>query len=141
VAGKVFLSVSLVNLLSATTPWNRITEGFKFFHVPDLFILTFDLTLKYIVALGDVSLAMLEALKLRSVGRNRKKGGAVTGVLGVTFLKSRAMSEELYGAMQCRGFEGVYERPGHFAFSKRDIWYILLVAAVTALFIYLEGAM
>jgi cobalt/nickel transport system permease protein len=141
VAGKVFLSVSLVNLLSVTTPWNRITEGFKFFHVPDLFILTFDLTLKYIVVLGDVSLAMLEALKLRSVGRNRQKKDAVSGVLGVTFLKSRAMSEELYGAMQCRGFEGVYERPGHFSFSKRDIWYILLVAAVTALFIYLEGAM
>jgi cobalt/nickel transport system permease protein len=141
VAGKVFLSVSLVNFLASTTPWNRITEGFRFFHVPDIFILTLDLTLKYIVLLGDVSLAMLESLTLRSVGKNRQKGGAVSGVLGVTFLKSRALSEEQYGAMQCRGFEGTYERPGRFVFSKKDIWYIILIVAVTALFIYLEGAM
>lgn len=141
VSGKVFLSVALVNLLSATTPWNKLTEGLKLFRVPDLFIFTLDITLKYIVILGDVCLAMMEALTLRSVGRNDRKEKSLSGVLGVAFLKSRSDADEMYGAMTCRGFEGEYERTGRFFFSKRDICYILLIAAVTAAFFYLEGAM
>ena len=38
---KVFTSVCLINILAATTPWNKITEAFRVFHIPDIFIFTF----------------------------------------------------------------------------------------------------
>ena len=107
---KVFISVSLVGILAATTEWNRLTAGLATFHVPDIFIFTLDITLKYIVILGDISIDMLNALKLRSIGRNTTKAASLSGILGVTFLKSRHMADEMYGAMVCRGCDGTYAK-------------------------------
>ena len=70
---KVFSTVMAVNIVSHSTRWNAITGAFKRFFVPDVFILVLDITIKYIVMLGDFSLNMLYALKLRSVGRNKSK--------------------------------------------------------------------
>lgn len=135
---KVFISVSLIACLAATTPWNRLTETFHMFHIPDLFIFTFDLTLKYIVILGDLCVNILTALRLRSVGRNRNKKESFSGVLGHVFIRSREMAEEMYGAMQCRGFEGEYHSIRKKRFRWADLLYALLAAAVTAAFWYLE---
>ena len=105
---KAFLSVGLLQCLAVSTPWNQLTKALRSFHVPGVFILTLDLTLKYIRILGTMCQEMLEALKLRSIGKNPRKSQAATGILGVTFLKSQEMAEEMYGAMVCRGFDGEY---------------------------------
>ena len=138
---KVFTSVALLNLVSQVLQFNKITESLKAFHVPDIFIFTLDITIKYIVMLGDVCINMLNALKLRSVGKNREKGKSLSGVLGVTFLKSREMADEMYGAMACRGFEGEYTRPRNRALSWKDAATALFLAAMIALFIYTQHAM
>lgn len=138
---KVFVSVTMINLLGAMTRWNRITEAFRTAHIPDVFIFTFDITLKYIVLLGEVCLHSLEALKLRSVGRNRSKQRAVSGVLGVTFLKSHEMADEMFDAMRCRGFEGEYRRGGRNAFRKQDLVLAAFGIVMIALFVYLQQAM
>lgn len=101
---KVFVSVSLISILSSTTEWNKLTAGLKAFHIPHIFIFTLDITLKYIVILGDIALDMLNALKLRSVGINKSKSSSLSGILGVTFLKSRHMANEMYDAMICRAY-------------------------------------
>ena len=49
--------------------------------------------------LGEFTLEMLYALKLRSVGKNRNKYGSLGGIAGTLFVKSREMSEEMSGAM------------------------------------------
>ncbi len=133
---KVFTSVALLNLVSQVLPFNKITESLK----ADIFIFTLDITIKYIVMLGDVCINMLNALKLRSVGKNREKGKSLSGVLGVTFLKSREMADEMYGAMACRGFEGEYTRPRNRALSWKDATTALFLAAMIALFIYTQHA-
>ena len=107
---KVFVSVGLIGILASTTEWNKLTSGLAAFHIPDVFIFTLDITLKYIVILGNISMDMMNALRLRSIGRNNAKAESLSGVLGVTFLKSRQLSEEMFQAMQCRGFEGEYRR-------------------------------
>ncbi len=138
--GKVFLSVGLIRLLSVTTPWNRITEGLGRFHVPDLFLLILDITLKYIALLGEICLHMLEALTLRSVGKNDRKAHSLAGVAGVAFLKSRELGEEMYGAMVCRGYDGTYRRPRRPFSVRRDAPYLAAVLAAAAWFVFLEGA-
>ena len=138
---KVFVSVSLINIMAVTTPFNKITEGLRFFHVPDLFIFTLDITLKYIVMLGELSVNMLEAVKLRSVGKNRTKSKAFSGVLGCTFLKANEMAKEVYGAMECRGFTGEYERKKKIIFKKEDIIIIAMIVAICFMYRYLENAM
>ena len=135
---KVFVSVGLISLLSALVPFNRIISALKVFHLPDMFILILDITLKYIAILGEMCLNVLASLRLRSVGKNRKKGESMSGVLGVTFLKSREMADEMYAAMICRGFEGEYHRMQRKAFSKNDIPLILFSALLLISYIYLE---
>lgn len=140
VSVKVFTSVALLNLVSQVLPFNKITESLKAFHVPDIFIFTLDITLKYIVMLGDVCVNMLNALKMRSVGKNKTKGKALSGVLGVTFLKSREMADEMYGAMACRGFEGEYTKPRNRQLGWKDALTALFIAGMIALFIYTQHA-
>ena len=140
VSVKVFTSVALLNLVSQVLPFNKITESLKAFPVPDIFIFTLDITIKYIVMLGDVCVNMLNALRLRSVGKNRTKGRALSGVLGVTFLKSREMADEMYGAMACRGFEGEYTKPRTRALSWKDGVTALFLVAMIAFFIYTQHA-
>lgn len=137
---KVFISIGLISLFSATTPWNQITAALKLFHLPDTFIFVFDITLKYIAVLGELCCDMLTALSLRSVGRNKHKGHALSGIPGVTFLKSREMADAMYEAMECRGFTGEYKKPRRNPFGKNDLPLAAASAALILLFIYAQGA-
>ena len=111
----------------------------KRFFFPDLFIFVFDITIKYIVMLGEFALQMLYALKLRSVGRNRSKYGSIGGVGGMLFIKSRNMSEEMYYAMECRGFTGEYHASGKVSFTAFDAAYILLNGGFVWLFVHFQN--
>jgi len=136
---KVFASITAVNILSYSTRWDHIIASLKRFHFPDMFIFVFDITIKYIVMLGEFALQMLYALKLRSVGHNKSKYGSIGGVGGTLFLKSRAMSEEMYSAMECRGFTGEYHVTDKFKFSVYDGVYCALNAGFIWMFVYFQN--
>jgi cobalt/nickel transport system permease protein len=139
-SAKVFLSVGAVRLVSVTSRWASLSGAFKRLHLPDLFILVFDVALRYIALLGDFALAMLHALRLRSVGRNTGKGAALAGIAGTLFLESRELAEELLAAMECRGFTGEYRAPGRLAVGWRDAALLAALAALAAAFLALPGS-
>ncbi len=133
---KVFAAVLAVNILSRSTPWHGITGALKAFFIPDLFILVLDITIKYILLLGDFSLHMLYALKLRSVGKNQNKYASLSGIAGTMFLKSKEMSEEMYAAMECRGFTGEYSTGKNQSFSFADFIFVLANITLFLTFIF-----
>ncbi|ETA80929.1 energy-coupling factor transporter transmembrane component T family protein [Youngiibacter fragilis] len=135
--GKVFATVTAVNLLSRTTRWNDITGALKVLRVPDIFILVLDITIKYIVLLGEFSLNMLYALKLRSVGKDKGKYQSISGIAGSMFVKSREMAEDMYSAMECRGFTGEYKKSGRIRLGLADYAYMLANIGLVLTFIYL----
>lgn len=106
---RVLACVTSVNVLSHITQWNDITSTLRLFFIPDLFIFVLDITIKYIIILGEFSLNMLYALRLRSVGRSRSKYTSLSGIMGTMFIKSKEMAEEMQSAMECRGFTGEYK--------------------------------
>ena len=112
VVAKVFLSVTALEIFNHTTQWNHITGALRKLKLPGIFIFTLDITLKYIVLLGNLIVDLLTALGLRSVGKNNRKYTSVGGVMGVTFVRSTKLSTEMYEAMQCRGFTDDYEAVG-----------------------------
>lgn len=73
ITARVYVSVTLVGILSAGTSWNKLTAGMRTFHVPSLFIFTLDITLKYISVLGEICVEILRSVSLRSVGKNPDK--------------------------------------------------------------------
>lgn len=134
---KVFASITVVGLLSHTTKWSLLTKALKRFYVPDIFILILDITIKYIYRLGELSLSMFYALKLRSVGRNNKKYTSMAGVAGTMFLQSMEMAEEMYHAMECRGFSGEYHRIEKSKFKWMDYFYVTIHLGFLVLYLYL----
>ncbi|WP_461205390.1 energy-coupling factor transporter transmembrane component T family protein [Clostridium sp. DL1XJH146] len=123
---KVFCTISSVNLLSYTTKWSHITKSLKLFFIPDLFIFILEITIKYIFILGDFSLQMLYSLKLRSVGKDNNKHTSISRIVGNTFIKSKNLGEEMFSAMECRGFTGEYKSFMDFKLHRWDIPYIIV---------------
>ena len=136
---KTFLTLTALGLLSSLFRWHQITEALRFFRVPAIVVFILDTTLRYIVLLGEISQDMLIALKLRSIGRNRDKKHAISGILGSVFLKSREMSEEMYQAMCCRGFTGEYSITLRKLLRYGDLVFLILTALFVVLFLILEG--
>jgi len=137
VTPKVFATVIAVNILSRSTQWTSITSALKTFYVPDIFIFVIDITLKYIMLLGEFSLNMLYSLKLRSVGKNNNKYTSLSGVAGTMFIKSKEMAEDMYTAMECRGFTGEYHIYKKYKFTFADLVYIIINAIILFAFFYL----
>ena len=138
ITSKVFATVTAVNMLSHSTRWDSITSSLKRFFVPDIFILVLDITIKYIIMLGDFTLNMLYSLKMRSVGRNRNKYTALSGIAGTMFIKSKEMAEDMYVAMECRGFTGEYHINNKFKFTFADYIYIIINAGIIFAFVYFQ---
>jgi cobalt/nickel transport system permease protein len=92
--------------------------------------------MKYIVMLGDFTLNMLYALKLRSIGRNQSKYTALSGIAGTMFIKSKEMAEEMYYAMECRGFTGKYQVYAKTRLTIIDYIYIIINIGMILMFVY-----
>lgn len=131
---KIFVSVAFVNILSCTTKWNDLISALKFLRVPDMFIFVLDVTIKYIIVLGEFSLNMIYALKLRSVGKSSSKNTSLSGIVGTMFIKSREMAEEQQEAMECRGFVGEYKIHKNFKLESAD--YICIAFNIVIIIIY-----
>ena len=109
VVAKVILSVMMLNIFNHTSQWNHITSALRSLHIPGIFIFTLDITLKYIVLLGNLICGLLTSMQLRYVGKNDKKHSSIGGVMGVTFIRGAEMNKEMYEAMRCRGFTDDYK--------------------------------
>jgi cobalt/nickel transport system permease protein len=133
---KVFATITAMGLLSHSTKWSALTQALKRFYLPDIFIFILDITIKYIYMLGEFSLNMFYALKLRSVGKNRSKYSSMAGIAGTVFLQSKEMAEDMYHAMECRGFTGEYHLNDKSKFKWQDYLYIGIIAVFFTLFIY-----
>lgn len=135
---KVLISAAAVSAVASTVMWSDLTGSLKLLHVPDMFILILDITIKYIMILGNFSLDMVYALKLRSVGKNQHKNSSLSGIMGTLFLKSKEMAEEMYETMECRGFSGEY-RPGkELKINLYDLGYILFDALLILSYFYFD---
>lgn len=138
IPSKVFLTVTAVSMLSASTRWNEITAALKTFFVPDLFIMVLDITMKYILLLGEFSLNMFYALKMRTIGRIKGKTTALSGIAGTMFLKSVEMAEDMHNAMRCRGYTGEYQVKTKFRWKNADLLYLAANLSLIFIFFYLE---
>jgi cobalt ECF transporter T component CbiQ len=106
---RVATSVSLVVLLTLTTPWVKLLAGLRALFVPRIFILIIGMAYRYVFLLLNSVTDMYTARKARSVGKgeNAKEGQRfVAATAGALFGKAHALSEEVHMAMLSRGYQG-----------------------------------
>lgn len=126
---RVGTSVSLTLLLILTTPWNTVLSALTVLRVPDVFILVLGMTYRYVYLLLHVANDMFLSRKSRIVGRlstaeNQRMVAAIGGAL---LGKSISLSNEVYLAMQSRGFRSSLVTLKPFKMQRRDwVWLGLL---------------
>ncbi|MEQ8156094.1 MAG: energy-coupling factor transporter transmembrane component T [Clostridiaceae bacterium] len=133
---KLIITILIMNLLAHNTKWSEISKSLKVLRIPDIFIWIMDITIKYIVILGEHSINLLFALKIRSIGRTYSKYNSLTGIMGNLFLKSYKMSEEMFHAMECRGFTGEYATKVNLKLKRTDYIYLFINIFLLVLFTY-----
>jgi cobalt/nickel transport system permease protein len=136
---KVIQTVTAAGIFAHTTGQSEISRALRRFFVPGIFITVLDTAVKYIFLLGEITLNMMYALKLRSVGKNKDKYTSMSGVAGTVFLNSKEMSEQMYEAMVCRGFSGDYHAGKHVKITYTDMFYAAAHILLVLCFIYFAG--
>lgn len=133
---RVATSVSLVVLLTLTTPWTRLLAALRALAVPRIFILVIGMAYRYLFLLLNSVTDMFQARKARSVAAQVDvKAGRrfVAAAAGALFGKSYALSEEVHQAMVARGYRGDARTLERFAPGALDAAWVAACAALAVL--------
>ena len=132
-------TLSLAVLLVLTTRWDHLLRALRVLMVPRAFVLVLQMTHRYIYIFLRSINAMFLARKSRTVGprpagENRR---FLASSMATLLARSHHMSQEVYLAMQSRGFRGDVMTMEDFALRRRDaLWAglagFLAVAAIIA---------
>ena len=141
-AGRVGISLSLGVLLITTTPVAMLLKSLQVLRVPSLFVMIIEMCCRYLFLLLNTSIEMFEARRLRTVGNLslRRRRLLVGSSVGALFIKSVALADEVYLAMQARGYTGqavsaraMYLKNGDLAWLAGVL--VLVGAAITGEFL------
>lgn len=129
---RVATSISLVVLLTITTPWARLLAALRALFVPRTFVLVLGLAYRYLFHLLSSIIEMYEARKARAprdpdVARGR---AFVAATAGAAFGKAHALSEDVYFAMVARGYTGQATAVDRGLPSFADAFVFVAVAAL-----------
>jgi cobalt ECF transporter T component CbiQ len=136
IVARVATSVSLVVLLTLTTPWTRLLAALRALAVPRIFILVIGMAYRYLFLLLNSVTDMFQARKARSVAaRVEVEAGRrfVAAAAGALFGKSYALSEEVHQAMVARGYRGDARTLERFAPGALDAAWVAACAALAVL--------
>lgn len=105
---RVGASVSIAVLLVLTTRWAMVLKALRVLRAPQAFVLILGMTYRYIYVLLHAANNMFLARQSRVVGRvsSAENRRWLTASAGTLVAKSYELSDQIYLAMQSRGFRG-----------------------------------
>jgi cobalt/nickel transport system permease protein len=120
---RVGISISLGVLLTITTPIAKLLKSLRIIGVPALFVMIIEMSYRYLSMLLNISIEMFEARYVRTVGRLslRDQRAQVGSSIAALFIRSMAVSEEVYQAMTARGYTGEAVVADDMKLSKLDL--------------------
>ena len=105
---RVETAVTLSTLLVLTTPWMHLLKALRALMVPVEVIALLAMTHRYVVLLMETANAMFESRQSRMVGRlnGHEQRRLMVNTGGVLLSKTLEMGNQVFLAMQARGFRG-----------------------------------
>lgn len=133
------VGVNLLNLsiFSAATPFPSLVKALRQLGMPMLFVQTMDICYKYIYVLGNVTVSIIEAVKLRCIGMKEDKR-LVGAIIGQLYLSTDRYTRELYEAMVLRGYNLNNLRKKRLSFNRYDLLSVLRTVVLLIVFIVLK---
>jgi cobalt/nickel transport system permease protein len=136
VVSRVAVSISLVLLLTLTTPWVKLLAALRSLGVPRMFVMVISMAYRYIfLLLGSVT-QMYESRKSRTVGAARHDGSGrafVGATAGALIGKANQLSEEVHQAMVARGYRGEATTVQTLRLRSSDVVFVLAAALCAVL--------
>lgn len=119
---RVEAAVSFSTLLVLTTPWTRLLKALRTLFVPVEVVMLLAMTHRYIILLSETATQMFDARRARLVGHlnRREQRRLIVNTGGVLLSKSLEVSNQVYLAMQSRGFRGEVQLLDDFRLRPRD---------------------
>jgi cobalt ECF transporter T component CbiQ len=105
---RVESAVTLSTLLVLTTPWMHLLKALRTLMVPVEVVMLLAMTHRYVVLLTETANAMFESRQSRMVGTlsRHEQRRLMVNTGGVLLSKTMGMGNEVFMAMQARGFRG-----------------------------------
>lgn len=137
---KVFASVSCLYFLCLSTPMTDILQVFEKFKCPSLLTEMMSLIYRFIFVLIDTAYTMHTAQTSRLGYINFRLGIRSFGMLLSTVLiRSLKMNDNLYTALECRGYTGSLKVLSEDTYKKVSLLYFILIEGVLMGLILLEN--
>lgn len=133
---RVATSISLVVLLTLTTPWVRLLAALRSLGVPKIFVLTIGMAYRYLFLLLDGVDDMYTARRSRTLGGegdSRAGRRFVAASAGTLFGKAHQLSEEVHQAMVARGYQGDARTLQIFRLTALDAAWTVATVAVAVI--------
>ncbi len=129
---RVETAVTFTTLLILCTPWAHVLKALRAFRLPKEAITMLAMTHRYVFLLVETASQMFESRRSRTVGvlNSRDQRHMAVRTAGVLLSKSIGLSNEVYLAMQSRGFRGEVEILSDFHMTMWD--YLGLAAFLVA---------
>jgi cobalt/nickel transport system permease protein len=129
---RVETAVTFTTLLVLCTPWMHVLKALRAFRIPQEVIMMLAMTHRYIFVLAETASQMFESRQSRTVGLldGRMQRRITARTAGVLLSRSVELSNEVFLAMQSRGFRGDVQILSEFRMRARD--YIGLALFLTA---------
>lgn len=136
---RVITSMTLAITLVLTTPWIQVLKALRALRVPVIFVVILGMTYRYIFMMLQAAADMLEARQSRTVGRMEwsERRRLAASSIGVLLSKTIYLSNEVYLAMQSRGFRGEVYTLDDFQMRRRDWLALASFVSLAALGLWL----
>lgn len=135
---RVETAATLALLLVLCTPWTQVLKALRSLGVPVVVVVMLGMTHRYIFLLLHSALDLFQARRSRIVGAldgaTRRRLAASSA--GVLLGRSLHLSNEVFLAMQARGFRGEVYTLDEFHMRPRDWLALAAFGALTALTLY-----
>jgi cobalt ECF transporter T component CbiQ len=131
---RVETAVTLTTALILCTPWAHVLKALRALRLPKEIIMMLAMTYRYVFLLVETASDMFESRRSRTVGslspaEQRRMASRTAGVL---LSKSVDMGNEVYLAMQSRGFHGDVQVLSDFSLTMWDYCGLLSFLAVAS---------
>jgi cobalt/nickel transport system permease protein len=131
---RVETAATLCVLLVLTTPWNHVLKAMRVLRVPAVLVTILGMTYRYLFLVLQSAHDMFESRRSRMIGEltghERRKVAAASA--GVLMSKTFDLSNEVYLAMQSRGFSGDVSVLDEFQIRNFD-WAMLTAFALVSI--------
>jgi cobalt/nickel transport system permease protein len=133
---RVETAVTLTTLLMLCTPWAQVLKALRVLHLPKEAVTMLAMSYRYIFLLVETAGQMFESRISRTVGGlpRAEQRRVTTRTAGVLLSKSVALGNDVYLAMESRGFRGDIQVLSDFRMRSLDyvVLLLFLVAAAAA---------